>query len=172
MRINLIKRKRKKIGFNLSFFVIILLLVVTISLGIFHYHRTYSKYSRYKARISRLNNQTKELIVKKNEFNQLNNKIEQLLNNTAPKKSFLWNRLLVVLGSQIPEKIMITNLQIDANNATITGLAENGKIISEFIDRLKSSLLFRDVELVNLLKNNQLSYVIKGQLNTNIKGED
>lgn len=170
MRVNLNKKKKTGSNINLIQLIIVLLIIVILALGLFHYYSTYRDYINYKNKLKHMNNKISNLQKKQIEFNQLQKKMDQLSKQEIPQNNYNWDQILVNLGKETPEKVMIDNLRINKTDITIEGIAANGQNINTFLEGLKTSPLLIDIRLDQLIKNNNLNFVIKGQITVKEKG--
>ena len=171
MRVNLLKQNKSGSNINVTYITIIVLVVIFSLVGFFHYHRSKSKYAFYKNRLNNLNNRISNLEEKKKEYNKLKKQVNDLSKHKIADNSYLWDQLLITLGNKIPEQVMIENLKIEGKTLTLEGIGHSSENIADFISRLSSSQLFKNIEIEQLLLKEDLQYVIKGKIK-DLKRED
>jgi type IV pilus assembly protein PilN len=159
IRINLLPfraaRRRENIRQQVSVFV---LLVICFILGLSYYSiHLDKKIQLVTNEIRRVDNEIAKYKEKAKKVNKIKAEIAIYERKVKTIKSLKSRRreVIVLLDSMtdltIPEKMWLTNLNIDRANVKISGIAFDQKTVADFMTRIgKSPLFHKDVKLNNL----------------------
>lgn len=178
IRINLLPyraaRKKENIRKQIGIFFLSLLVVVAILL--FYNMRLQkridvltAKIAENKTMLAKFENQAKEVDRIKNAFNNLENKTKVIKNLETTRNDAVWlldNMTKLVAehtlsssgsdslsdkDSTLAKRLWFTSFEAKANKVSIRGIAMDNKTVADFMTRLESSELYKNVNL-NTLK--------------------
>ena len=158
IRINLLPfraaRKKENIRRQVSIFLLSLVFLLII---LFYYNHSLN------SQIDGLNTKIKSTKAELKKYNQINKEIAQIkkkLNNLKKKMAvmetleanrFAPSQLLDTMTQVIvPKRMWFTRLQSKSNKVSIDGIAMDNKTVADFMVRLESSGLFKEVDLKTL----------------------
>lgn len=169
MRVNLLAGKRRVFSFNWVRLLFAVMVIVLLFLLGANYYLSSSKLVSLEKEIKILDKQMAMILPKKQEYIQLQKKIKNLEKKEKEIEAaqYYWDEVVEEQGYIIPERLMLTLLQINNNRLLLQGIAANNQEVLQFINNLKTSPFFYEVKLHQLSRKDEVNFkieaVIKGR---------
>lgn len=173
MRVNLAREESVGSVLNKNHVIVIGLIIILIASGLIYYNILTKRTASLEIKNKEAENRLMSLRKKRVEYLNLQKKVDnlsvQLKKNDQNKKipgltEQNWNITLIELGKIIPEKVMISSLNITKERLSIKGMGASSILISQFIDNLAGSDIIKNVNLEQLTNGKEVNYTINAEI--------
>lgn len=163
MRVNLLDEQKNVYSidwFTTISVIVFIILLLTIS---FHYYSLLNQYNMVKSKIENYKDQSSLLLQKKDEYYQLQEKINKLTEYKAEMKKYqyFWNDIIKELGYVTPSKVQLKKVDIEKNILKISGISEDSQYVMNFINNLKDSPYLSKAAIIKLEKKEEIIFKIE-----------
>lgn len=163
MRVNLLAEKKRRYSLNwtgILFATLVIFLLVLLGLN---YYLSISKLAAVERELRSQDRQLAMVLPKKEEYLELQKKINNLEKNKEKNEldRYRWAEVVKEQGYIIPEKVTLNFLQINNNIINLSGIAASNQEVLQFIRNMKTSPFFTEVKLRQLKQQQEISFNIE-----------
>ncbi len=170
MRVNLAPDSRMIFADNwFQIFFTIFYTILVISLAA-NYYCSFIEIKNLESKLSDINNQLAIYTPQKQEYFEINKKIEGIkqLSEEKQESNIVFSPIIKELGFIVPDKLAFQLLNYNGDIMVITGRAINSSGVISLISNLKKSLFFKEVNLRNIDQREEVQF----QLEVHLAGRD
>lgn len=162
MRVNLLQEEELKYSINWLNIIFIFSIFLFISFLGIRYYLSSLTVNNLKIELESIETELNLLIPHQEKYREVQKDLDQL--KTLPiieAEEYLWGDVIREMGYIIPEKMMLTSLEIIDKEIALVGIAADAREVTQFIYNLNHSPYFTEVDLSKISKQKEINFQIE-----------